>query len=134
MRVLVCGGRDYKDRKFLFECLDLFDKHWARFDVVIHGGASGADHLAHQWATEKRIPVREFPARWEWLDAPNAVIRYGKNGRPYNARAGHDRNWLMLTKGLPDITVAFPGGAGTADMVQLSEDFGLDHVVKAGWR
>ena len=95
--MLVCGGRDYWDkaaiRKELAE---------VKPTAVIHGAASGADKLAGEVAGEMGIPVEEFPARWN----------------DYGRAAGVIRNQMMLTHGKPDLVVAFPGGKGTADMVQ----------------
>ena len=49
LRVLVCGGREFRNRSFLFDVLDKF--HAATpFDLLIHGGARGADRLAGDWA------------------------------------------------------------------------------------
>ena len=134
MRVLVCGGRDYKDRKFLFETLDLLDRHMAMFDVVIHGAATGADALANAWAEERRIPVLEFRARWDDLNAKDAVIRRSRNGRLYNANAGRDRNWRMLIEGRPDVVIGFPGGNGTRHMLGIAREYSIDQVIEAGWR
>jgi hypothetical protein len=106
--VLVCGGRDYADRERVFSLLDL--AHAAsEFSCVIHGCARGADTLAGDWAEVRNIPVERYPALWE------------QHGR----RAGSVRNQLMLTDGKPDLVIAFPGGAGTADMIRRSKAAGL---------
>ena len=99
-RVLVCGGRDFSDRDFVFRTLDA---HHASnpFHVLIQGAASGADTLARLWAESKNIRVLNFPADWK---------RHGKS-------AGTMRNKQMLLVGQPDLVIAFPGGKGTADMM-----------------
>jgi|SRR5215469_8786893 len=97
-RVLVCGGRSFKDREFLFLVLD---QHLARDDVIISGAARGADRLAIEYAVMRRLACERFPADW---------ALYGKG-------AGPIRNQQMLDKGKPDLVIAFPGGTGTADMV-----------------
>lgn len=102
MRVLVCGGRDFVDRKFLEEVLDDLNTRRGPFEVVIHGGARGADTLAGLWAKRRGVPIELYPADW------------GRHGRS----AGPVRNAEMLTRGRPDLIIAFPGGAGTADMVR----------------
>ena len=100
MRVLVCGGRDYENRLKLFYELDSLNVTQS-IDCIIHGGARGADYLAKLWGRERQITVLEFPANWE---------RDGK-------AAGPIRNQQMLVTGNPDLVMAFPGGRGTADMV-----------------
>lgn len=101
MRVLVCGGRAYRDEASVFYALDRFHQRHP-ITVLIHGGARGADSLAHAWATSKQVPVEVYPADWK---------RYGK-------AAGYRRNTQMLTEGKPRVVIAFPGGRGTADMVK----------------
>ena len=115
--VLVCGGRDYDDRDNVFDALDALHAEYT-FDRVIHGGAMGADYLAHEWATSRRVVVRTFMADWN---------RYGRS-------AGPIRNRQMLEEGQPDLVVAFPGGSGTANMIKqaLSARVAVTAVSKNG--
>jgi predicted Rossmann-fold nucleotide-binding protein len=107
-RVLVCGGRDYRDRDALYAALDrLHAEHG--FSVVIAGGARGADTLAAEWAKDRAIPTEVYMAEW------------GRLGR----KAGPIRNQRMLDDGKPDLVVAFPGGTGTAGMMALARKAGV---------
>jgi hypothetical protein len=106
MTVLVCGGRDYTDRARLFRLLD-FNR--AKIGMIVHGGAKGADTLAGNWCYERGVPMMLVPAEW---------ARFGK-------KAGFIRNEKMLAIGRPDLVVAFPGGVGTAMMVQLAKQAGV---------
>lgn len=132
MRVLVCGGRTWgwarhdapfdeqaraqKQRRQTFDVLDRIDQT-SGIDVVIHGDARGADRTAQLWAERNRVPVEVYPADWK------------KHGRS----AGPRRNTQMLDEGKPDLVVAFPGGAGTADMVGKAIDRdGVDVVDMGG--
>lgn len=112
IRVLVCGGRDFDDRAALDAALDrLHAQH--RFTLLIAGGARGADTMAEQWARDRGIRTRIYMARWTI----------------YGRAAGPIRNARMLRKGRPDLVVAFPGGKGTAGMVALARDAGVEVVV-----
>ena len=107
MRVLVCGGRDYYDaetmEKVLANCLV------PDTDVVIHGGARGADALAGDIAGRVLgFPVEVYPADW---------YSHGK-------AAGPIRNQKMLDTGI-DLVLAFPGGRGTADMIRRARKAGV---------
>lgn len=103
-RLLVCGGRDFKDMKVIDAVLsELVRKH--RVDFIIHGGASGADTTAGAWAAIHGYPVAVVPAHWH---------HYGRS-------AGHRRNEWMLRLS-PTIVVAFPGGVGTASMVRYARE------------
>lgn len=108
LRILVCGGRDYNDRRRVFNNL----ARWAdeRPIHIIQGGADGADRLAVEFARARSLPYTTYPADWK---------RHGR-------RAGPLRNQQMLDEGKPDIVLAFPGGRGTASMVRLAEDAGVD--------
>lgn len=101
MRVLVCGGRDYRDVVRAFYVLDEYHKKHG-ITVLIEGGAQGADRLGRQWALGKGLPVITMEANWSF---------YGKS-------AGPVRNEWMMQLALPDVIIAFPGGSGTADMVK----------------
>lgn len=103
MRVLVCGGRKFDNWKAVHREL-----HDIGPTVIITGGATGADALAGKWANHNGIPLVTYPALWS-------------RGR----KAGPERNAFMLRDSRPDMVVAFPGGAGTADMVARAKKAGL---------
>ena len=111
MRVLVCGGRDYRD----------YDKVWAKLDamhkrepitLLIEGGAQGADTYAYQWALARKVPRLTIKADWE----------------THSKAAGAIRNAAML-KMEPDVVVAFPGGKGTNNMMTQTRRAGVKLVV-----
>lgn len=125
MKVLVCGGRDYSDQERVFQVLDYLDLNRSPIRLVIHGAAKGADALGKKWAETRGVEDDAYPALWDWLEASNAVIKRTRDGRPYNANAGPDRNAKMLSHGKPDLVVAFPGGRGTDDMTEKARAFGV---------
>lgn len=101
MRVLVTGGRDYKDKDKVWHELDLLKERSSTPIVIIEGGATGADAFAAEWARLQGDDPDEYPAAWK---------QYGK-------AAGAIRNQQMLDEGKPDVVFAFQGGNGTKDMV-----------------
>lgn len=107
MRFLICGGRDFDDYAMLSYVLDQYDMKEG--DTVIHGDAHGADRMAGKYATERGVPVEAYPAAWHL---------HGKH-------AGPIRNRKMLDEGKPDIIIAFPGGKGTANMIEIGEKAGV---------
>ena len=114
MRVLVCGGRDYRYARRIFFELDSVRITFG-LTVLIHGAAPGADRIAGQWAAKHGIPVEDFPADW---------FPHGKDGGRDNS-AGPKRNARMLAEGRPDLVVAFPGASGTNDMIQRARAAGI---------
>src|SRR5690348_9731855 len=109
MRVLVCGGRNYNDHVRVSAVLDKLHSE-AGIDVLIEGGAYGADHCAGSWADDRAVTRETFQADWEAL----------------GTFAGPMRNKAMLDEGKPDLVIAFPGGRGTADMVRKARRAGVE--------
>ncbi len=103
MKILVCGGRDFNDMGFASTFLDGINAI-SPIEMVIYGGAPGADMLGKFWAERTGIHSARVEAQWQ---------RYGKS-------AGPKRNAAMLLL-KPDLVVAFPGGVGTADMVRRAK-------------
>lgn len=111
VKVLVCGGRDFKNESAVINFLFRIDDE-RPITSVIHGGADGADRLGGEAAKLLQVPCHVFPANWK---------RDGK-------AAGPIRNQRMLDEGKPDVVVAFPGGKGTADMVRRARDAGVEVI------
>jgi len=107
MKVLVCGGRDYTDKNNVFSTLDEIHKD-NKIDVIINGGAKGADAFSYLWAIENNIKVDTFNADWKL----------------YGRAAGIKRNQQMIEAN-PDLVVAFAGGKGTADMIDRCQRNGI---------
>lgn len=111
MRVLVCGGRDYDPFK-VEDWLDKFDMYGPNLDVIIEGGARGADTGARNWAKKCSKELLTFPADWN---------TYGK-------AAGYIRNKQMLDEGKPNLVIAFPGGKGTAMMIKIAKEANVEVI------
>lgn len=114
--ILVTGGRTYSDAARVAEVLGTVLAR-AGSMVVRHGDATGADSLAKSWCEANGVPDDPFPVVMsEW--------------RTYGKAAGPIRNARMLAEPpTPDLVVAFPGGAGTADCVRQARDTGIPVVV-----
>lgn len=111
MILLVCGGRDFDNADFAWRCLSQAHEKRA-IQLVISGGAKGADKLGEQWARANLIHCAVVEAIW----------------RPYGGEldraAGPKRNSAMLLS-RPDGVIAFPGGSGTAHMVKIAKQAGI---------
>lgn len=108
MRVLVCGGRDYKDYQKVEETLDTIKKDNNILEII-HGDATGADSCAKMWAIANKQPQHSYPAEWEVYGKPAGMIR--------------NRAMLSLN---PDLVIAFPGGKGTANMVKIAREANIE--------
>lgn len=108
LKVIVAGGRDFKNYDLLSEKLDkLFSK---RADVVIFSGmANGADSLAVKYAEQNKLRVSEFPAQW----------------KKFGNASGFRRNVEMAR--YADACVVFWDGksAGTKHMIETAKRMNL---------
>lgn len=115
LRVLVCGDRNWTDRRCIAEKLEAL--HCAADLVVIHGGCRGADQIAGEIAEGLDVSVETYWANWK---------RFGLG-------AGPIRNQQMLDEGKPDLVLAFhpdlSQSKGTADMVRRAKAAGVTCLV-----
>lgn len=113
MIVLITGGRTYDDVDTLTRVLDR-EHAIHHFRLLIHGCATGADTLSAIWAMKRGIHPAGVPALWDF---------YGRS------EAGPVRNTVMLIV-KPKLVIAFPGGRGTANMVEQAWQAGI-RIIKA---
>lgn len=110
-KLIVCGGRDYRDRQYVFEVLDAIVAERPGEQVfVIHGAMSGVDWMAGDWASHRGHPCASVRALW---------TTYGRSAGPKRNR------WMLMLA--PDEVIAFPGGIGTNDMAKAADAAGV-HV------
>lgn len=105
--VLVCGGRTYDNWRAVWRELQRLKP-----TKVVTGQCDtkmNADVLAEQWAWYNGVAFQGYPADW----------------RNFGASAGPIRNSQMLAAEKPDVVLAFPGGRGTADMVNKARKAGV---------
>lgn len=93
---------------------------------VISGKApSGGDYWGEKWAIERNIPVIPFHADWDNLDVSNAIVKVNEHGKPYNAKAGFDRNQAMAEFAAVNngcLLAIYKGkSSGTRDMVKRAK-------------
>lgn len=105
MKLAVIGGRDFVDYDHLKRVMQ---KIRTPIDLIVSGGAKGADSLAERYAQEFGIETKIFPADWD---------TYGK-------RAGFMRNQDIVNTA--DSILAFWDGQskGTRSSIELAEKQG----------
>ena len=117
MKVIVAGGRGFKDYKLLKCTLDSFQQEYGNITEVVSGTALGADKLGEQYANENNIPIKRFVPDWKGL------------GR----KAGHVRNRQMgdYAKEHNGMLVAFwdKQSKGTKGMIDYANQIWLKSVV-----
>ena len=108
MKVIIAGGRDFKDYNRLKEVCDKILINQNNIEIV-SGTAGGADTLGERYAQDKGYEVKKFPAKWD---------EYGK-------KAGYLRNQEMGE--YADGLIAFWDGKskGTKHMIDIANKKGL---------
>lgn len=114
MRVIICGGRDYRLTEADKEKLTSFHRVY-NFTKILSGGCVGADFGGEAWAKSQGIPVEQYIPDW---------VAHGN-------KAGPLRNQEMANNA--DACIAFPGGKGTLDMIRRAEKKGLKMFLFKEW-
>lgn len=109
MRLLVTGGRDFKQHNKIIDELNKLEG----VTLLIEGGCKGVDEICRTWAQRKGIPTMTFFPQWD---------TYGK-------AAGPIRNEWMLKFGQPTFALVFPGGEGTKNCLKLIIKYGVEHMI-----
>ncbi len=119
MKLIIAGSRSIKQyttvRTAIIES-GLW-KCYGRSIEVVSGKATGVDILGEQFAKKAKLKVHSKPADWDNIEAEGAVIKIGKNGKPYNAIAGHWRNEEMA--GMSDEALIIWDGKSTGSLDML---------------
>ena len=69
-KIAVIGSRSFSNYEYLKSILQ-----WHEFNMIISGGAKGADSLAQRYATEHNVPFKCFNADWDAYGKAAGPIR-----------------------------------------------------------
>ena len=106
MKVIIAGGRDFRDSEVLFERCDYFLSSTDKKSIeIVSGTCKGADRLGEAYGVLRKMKVTQFPADWD---------QHGKS-------AGYIRNKEMAE--YADALIAFWDGKskGTKHMITLAK-------------
>lgn len=105
MKIAIIGSRTFNDYQFLKETLS----EYKDIDIIVSGGATGADSLSERYAKENNIQTLIFKPNWD---------KYGK-------RAGYLRNIEIVDNS--DLVIAFWDGKsqGTKHSLQYAKKQGV---------
>lgn len=127
MRIIIAGPRDFYDYEELKKAIES-----SKIDIteVVSGGATGVDSMGERWASENKVLVRKFPAKWKDLSEP-CVLKKNQYGN-YNALAGFKRNTEMseYADGLIAICAGTPGTDDMVDRMLFLDKTVYQHFVE----
>jgi len=133
MRIGVTGGRNFNNREMVEKA---FDKYVTTEDVIVEGEAWGADSLCREVAESRGITVDKHPADWNGPCGEECPPNHRRKNRgdvhhggseDYCPAAGPRRNREMLDSDI-DFLLAFPGGTGTQNMIDICREAGVKGV------
>jgi hypothetical protein len=112
MKILIAGSRGFNDYALLCKVMNYLFKD-KKIDVIISGGAYGADKLGERYAREHNIAIKQYLPDWQ---------TFGKS-------AGIRRNKLMCYDA--DMLVAFWDGEsrGTKFTIEFMESLDKPYEV-----
>jgi hypothetical protein len=89
--VVVTGSRDWDNERVINKALSMFHEN-SRIDLLVEGGARGADTLCRKWAEANGVESKTYPANW----------------KAFGNYAGTKRNCQMLDAHPGAHVIAFP--------------------------
>ena len=115
-KVLVTGSRTWSDKTVIYSELNNFLAKFPNNLILVHGGAAGADSIAHNWALANNVKTEVWEANWDL---------HGK-------KAGPIRNNLMIKSGA-DYSLAFlqNNSSGTLHAISTLKKSGVDTKITA---
>ena len=112
MNIAIVGSRNFYNIEKVM--VKVFNKYVDEDDLVITGGAIGADTCAENEAKRRGIKVLIIPANWK---------KYGKS-------AGYKRNILIVEKA--DLVIACwnsQHSKGTGHSIKLAKELGIKTII-----
>lgn len=111
IKLIVAGSRTFADYSLLKQKLDFYlQAYLPSGDLeIVSGRARGADALGEQYARERHLPLKQFPADWD---------RFGR-------AAGYRRNEMMVRYATHCICFWDGTSKGTAHAISLAKRRGL---------
>jgi hypothetical protein len=115
VKVIVAGGRDFKDYNLLKSKLDLLLSNITEPIEIVSGAANGADKLGEKYAKDQGLSLKQFPANWN----------------KFNKSAGYIRNKEMAEYATHCVCFWDGKSKGTKHMIDLAKELNLKvRVVK----
>jgi len=102
--IIVTGGRSFSDADLIHSFLNEHNP-----ELVVQGGCTGADEIARNWCKLSGKECVTINADWDI---------FGKS-------AGPRRNMKMLKSYPNAIVVAFKGGSGTRNCVEMAKKLAM---------
>lgn len=112
MRFAIIGSRTFDNYELLKQTISKYEN----IELIISGGAQGADTLGAKYANENNIPLKILKPQWNDLNAQPCVIKY-KYGKPYNVLAGFNRNTNIINNATHVIAFWDGKSNGTKDSI-----------------
>ena len=120
MKVIIAGSRT---SVLTYEQIqEIVDKSGFEVTEVVSGRCKGVDISGENWAVNSNIHVEPFPAEWDNLKQPGAVIKTRKDGSQYNASAGKYRNRQMAKYADALIAIWDGKSGGTGHMISAARE------------
>jgi len=130
--LIIAGTRTFNDYELLeLETARFMKENNLKLPIsIVSGKAKGADSLGEVFAKKFGFPIVKKPADWDNITGVSPVyVKYNKFGKPYNSRAGHDRNEEMAK--ISQYCIIFHDGQskGSLNMKENCEKYNLTYKI-----
>jgi hypothetical protein len=130
MKLIIAGSRSITSydtvKRALIES-GLWAEHGKAIEVV-SGKAKGVDTLGEEIAKKAGLKIHDFPADWDNIKAPGAVVKKNSRGK-YNVMAGIQRNHDMGDFADAALVVWDGVSTGSLDMATYMASLGKRSIV-----
>ena len=114
-QLFVCGSRTFDNYEAMKRLLDFCLETNGEPELIVHGGAHGADSLASRYGYERQIDLHIEGAKWGSFGKAAGRAR---NARMVSMLMPHDKVFAFVDKPLAQ-------SRGTNHMVTLCQDAGF---------
>lgn len=126
MKVIIAGSRSITNQNAIDLAMEKILEKLPYISSIISGKAQGVDTLGENWGKINSKKILSFPADWDNVEnIPESQIRYTKFGKPYNPKAGHDRNQLMCDEADSLVLIWDGKSGGSWDMLKRAKEKGI---------
>lgn len=108
MKLAIIGSRNFTDYQLFLTKVNEFIEKYGKPEIIISGGANGADTMAERWAKENQINIMIFHPEWD---------KYGK-------KAGILRNSDIVDASTHILAFPSKNGRGTQDSIRKGQKAG----------
>jgi len=122
MIVIIAGSRTFSHKEGVFRCIDRAFPNPSVVTEVVSGAARGVDTVGELWAEKHGIPVKQFPAQWNFHGAMAGPLRNVEMAR-YACSCKETEDYALSVKPAALVLVWDGSSKGSAHMLRTAKRY-----------